>query len=54
MHIVARLENLHKEYEKEGNSEKLRKVLVREESTLKEILDDFDGSIKNKRTTGEK
>lgn len=54
MHIVARLENLHKEYEKEGNSEKLRKVLVREESTLKEILDDFDGSIKNYRTTGEK
>ena len=54
MHMIARLEDLHREYEKQGISEKLRKVLVREESLLKEVISDFDSSVNNYRTIGDK
>ena len=52
--MIARLEDLHREYEKQGISEKLRKVLVREESLLKEVISDFDSSVNNYRTIGDK
>lgn len=54
MHLVARLEDLHREYVKQGATEKLRKVLVREERTLKDIISDFTGSVEKFRTVGNK
>ena len=53
-HTIARLECLHKEYKKNGNTEKLRKVLVREESELKEVITNFDELIKTYKSINEK
>lgn len=50
IHVVSRLEDLHRYYEKKQDWNKLFKVLVKEEQVLKDIVDDFDTSAKNFRS----
>ncbi len=50
IHVVARLEDLHREYAERDDVSKLLKILTKEENALKDIIEDFDGARKKFRT----
>lgn len=50
IHLVSRLEDLHREYVNIGDKNKTLKILIKEENTLKEIVGDFETAQKNFKT----
>ena len=52
VHLAARYEDLYGLYSSVDDKPKMLKTLAKEESVLKEIVDDFDTSMKNYRRYG--
>lgn len=51
MHVLARLEDLHQLYDEKGcDTQKVLKVMIKEERVLKDIVADFDGAVENFKT----
>lgn len=50
IHVVARLEDLHKEYEEQADLSKMLKILTKEENALKDVIENFESAKKNFRT----
>ena len=51
IHVLARLEDLHQLYDEKGcDTQKVLKVMIKEERVLKDIVADFDGAVENFKT----
>ena len=51
MHVLARLEDLHQLYDEKGcDTQKVLKVMIKEERVLKDIVADFDCAVENFKT----